>query len=450
MGVVTSQGATFVNDGEGHLNSEVVMSHIIDRRLNGKNKSAVNRERFLRRFKAQIKEAVSKAIKGRSITDLESGEKVSIPVKDISEPVFHHGKGGMVEGVHPGNEEFIKGDRIPRPQGGGGGGGGGKASQDGEGEDDFMFELSREEFMNVFFDDLALPNLIKTQLMSIEEMKSVRAGYTNDGTPANISIVRSLRGALARRVAMAAPTLAKLNDAEEELDTLIESDEEGGLEVREKRRSIHSLKEKLASIPFIDPFDLRYNNRVKLPKPTSQAVMFCIMDVSGSMDEQKKDMAKRFFILLYLFLQKNYEKIEVVFVRHHTSAVEVDEHDFFHSRESGGTVVSSALNLMSEIVQKRYASSEWNIYAAQASDGDNWDSDSANCGKILEDNLLPFCQYYAYIEITEGEPQNLWYEYLKVKERHAHFAMQKIRSASDIYPVFRELFKRQPNARSSV
>ncbi|MDF0605346.1 YeaH/YhbH family protein [Neisseriaceae bacterium TC5R-5] len=419
------------------------MSHIIDRRLNGKNKSAVNRERFLRRFKAQIKEAVSKAVKGRSITDIESGEKVSIPVKDISEPIFHHGKGGVLENIHPGNEEFIRGDRIARPQGGAGGGGGGKASQDGEGEDDFAFELSREEFMNVFFDDLALPNLIKTQLVGLEEMKTVRAGYTNDGTPANINIVRSLRGALARRVAMAAPTMAMLNDAEEELDTLIELDDDNARDIREKRQYLHLLRERLACIPFIDPFDLRYNNRVKQPKPTSQAVMFCIMDVSGSMDEQKKDMAKRFFILLYLFLQRNYEKIELVFIRHHTSAVEVSEQDFFHSRESGGTVVSSALNLMSEIIKKRYGSSEWNIYAAQASDGDNWDSDSANCGRIMEEELLPYCQYFAYIEITEGEPQNLWYEYLKVHERQRHFAMQKIRSASDIYPVFRELFKRQ-------
>jgi uncharacterized sporulation protein YeaH/YhbH (DUF444 family) len=424
--------------------TEANMANIIDRRLNGKNKSAVNRERFLRRFKGQIKDAVAKAIKGRSITDIESGETVSIPVKDISEPSFHHGKGGVWEHIHPGNQEFVKGDRLPRPQGGGGGGhGSGKASQDGEGEDAFAFELSREEFMNVFFDDLALPNLVKTQLTGITEMKTVRAGFTNDGTPANINIVRSLRGALSRRIAMAAPTLASLGESEEELDELMESGMEADLAVREHRRRIHMLREKLAAIPFIDPFDLRYNNRVKQPKPSSQAVMFCLMDVSGSMDEQKKDMAKRFFILLYLFLQRTYDKIELVFIRHHTSAVEVNEHDFFHSRESGGTVVSSALNLMKEVVNKRYAGSEWNIYAAQASDGDNWDSDSANCARILETALIPVCQYYAYIEITEGEPQNLWYEYLKVKDANKHFAMQKIRSAADIYPVFRELFKKQ-------
>ena len=421
------------------------MSHLIDRRLNGKNKSAVNRERFLRRFKSQIKESVSRAIKGRSITDIENGEQVSIPVKDISEPSFRHGSGGVREVVHPGNEEFVRGDHIPRPPGGGGaGGGGGKASNDGGGEDDFVFQLSREEFLNVFFDDLALPNLVKTQLLGTEEMKSVRAGFTNDGTPANINIVRSLRGALSRRIAMGAPTLARLADAEERLDQAIEDDDEDVILVKSLRDEVHSLRQRFHRIPFLDPFDLRYNNRIKRPQPTSQAVMFCIMDVSGSMDEQKKDVAKRFFILLYLFLQRQYEKIELVFIRHHTSAVEVDEHEFFHSRESGGTVVSSALNLMRNIIVQRFPTQDWNIYCAQASDGDNWDSDSSTCGRLLDEAILPLVQYFAYIEITEGEPQNLWYEYLRVTEHHKHFAMQKIRTAGDIYPVFRELFKKQP------
>lgn len=419
------------------------MAHLIDRRLNGKNKSAVNRERFLRRFRAQIKGAVTKAVKGRSITDIENGEQVSIPVKDTSEPTFHHGHGGVWDYVHPGNEEFVKGDQIDRPNGGEGGGRGSKASNEGEGEDDFVFQLSREEFMNVFFEDLALPNLIKNQLMGIDELKNVRAGFTNDGTPANINIVRSLRGALARRVATSAPMLLNIEQAEDDLETLQESDDDHEMEIREKRRNLHLLRERLAHIPFIDPFDLRYNNRVKQRRPTSQAVMFCIMDVSGSMDEYKKDMAKRFFILLYLFLQRNYDKIELVFIRHHTSAVEVNEHDFFHSRESGGTVVSSALELMNDILSKRYPRTEWNVYAAQASDGDNWDSDSVNCGKLLEDALLPQCRYYAYVEITEDEPQNLWYEYEKVQAHARNFAMQRIRDAGDIYPVFRELFKRQ-------
>ncbi len=158
----------------------------------------------------------------------------------------------------------------------------------------------------------------------------------------------------------------------------------------------------------------------------------------------KKDIAKRFFILLYLFLTRVYEKIEVVFIRHHTQAFEVDEEEFFHARDTGGTVVSSALKLTRQIIDARYPSADWNIYVAQASDGDNWDSDSPQCREIISNQLLPKLQYYAYVEITEGEPQNLWYEYEMIAQAHAQFAMRRIKDPSEIWPVFRDLFSKHP------
>lgn len=167
------------------------MTYLIDRRLQGKNKSAVNRERFLRRYKGQIKDAVGRAIKGRSITDIENGEKVSIPVKDVNEPSFGHAHGGVWEVVNPGNEEYQKGDQINRPKGGGGSGRGRAGNSDQTSEDDFIFELSREEFMNYFFEDLELPHMIKTQLTATTEFKPQRAGYTVSGTPSNIHVLRS-------------------------------------------------------------------------------------------------------------------------------------------------------------------------------------------------------------------------------------------------------------------
>ncbi|HOY00653.1 YeaH/YhbH family protein [Zoogloea sp.] len=420
------------------------MVRIIDRRFDSKNKSAVNRQRFMRRFKGQIREAVADAIAGRSIKDLDNGESVSIPSKDLSEPQFHHGKGGIWETVFTGNDQFSSGDQINRPQGGGGGGSGkGKASKDGEGEDDFVFNLSREEFLDVFFDDLALPNLVKTQLARIQEYKNQRAGFTNDGTPANINVVRSLRGALGRRLALASPYQGRLRELQKQIAELLETRPEDDPEIIRLKDEIGILRAKIEAIPFIDSFDLRYNNRIKIPKPTTQAVMFCIMDVSGSMDEGKKATAKRFFMLLYLFLTRTYEHIEVVFIRHHTVAKEVNEEDFFHSRESGGTVVSSAIELMKEILHQRYLNGAWNVYGAQASDGDNWENDSPHCRELLSTAILPFLQYFAYIEITPGEPQNLWREYEKLVGAHANFAMQHIEGLPDIYPVFRELFKKK-------
>lgn len=420
------------------------MVRIIDRRFDSKNKSAVNRQRFMRRFKNQIREAVADAISGRSIKDLDNGESVTIPSKDLSEPQFHHGRGGIWENIFTGNDQFSSGDQINRPQGGGGGGTGkGKASKDGEGEDDFVFNLSREEFLDVFFDDLALPNLVKTQLARIHEYKSQRAGFTNDGTPANINVVRSLRGALGRRLALSSPYRGQLRDLQKQLDDLLQTRSEDDPDVLQLKDEIGILRAKIEAIPFIDTFDLRYNNRIKVPKPTTQAVMFCIMDVSGSMDEDKKATAKRFFMLLYLFLTRTYEHIEVVFIRHHTIAKEVNEEDFFHSRESGGTVVSSALEMMKDILHARYLNGAWNVYGAQASDGDNWENDSPHCRELLADTILPFVQYFAYIEITPGEPQNLWREYEKLVGTHANFAMQHIEGLPDIYPVFRELFKKK-------
>ncbi|CAN5131536.1 YeaH/YhbH family protein [soil metagenome] len=420
------------------------MAYLIDRRQQSKNKSAINRERFLRRYKSQIKDAVARAVKGRSITDIESGEKVSIPVKDVNEPTFGHAHGGVWETISPGNKEYLKGDRVARPKQGGGAGGGQASNSDETGEDDFMFELTREEFMNYFFEDLELPNMVKTQLTSTTEFKNQRAGYRVYGTPTNIHVLRSLRGALGRRIALGGKPHTRLKEAEQELIEMLLDMREDDPRVVELRKEIHHLRARILAIPFIDPFDLRYSNRVRVPKPASQAVMFCLLDVSGSMDEQKKDTAKRFFILLYLFLTRAYEKIEVVFIRHHTQAAEVDEHEFFTSRESGGTVVSSALNLLTKIMHERFSSSDWNIYVAQASDGDNWDNDSVTCRQLLINTVMPAVQYYAYVEITDGEPQNLWQEYSQVPDHHTHFAMQKIASPSDIYPVFRELFKKQP------
>ncbi|WP_374600913.1 YeaH/YhbH family protein [Niveibacterium sp.] len=418
------------------------MVRIIDRRFDSKNKSAVNRQRFFRRFKQQIRKAVADAIDGRSIRDLDNGESVSIPTKDISEPQFGLGRGGEWETVFSGNDQFAAGDEVDRPIGGAGGSGKGKASNEGEGEDDFVFQLSREEFLDVFFDDLALPNLVKTQLAAIPEYKLQRAGFTSSGTPANINIVRSLRGALGRRLALGSPYSTQLREALDKLDTLRKTRPDTDPEVEALLEEIATLRAKIEGIPFIDKVDLRYNNRIRVPKPSTRAVMFCVMDVSGSMDEEKKATAKRFFMLLYLFLTRNYEKIEVVFIRHHTVAKEVDEEDFFHSRESGGTVVSSALELMKDIIQERYATNLWNIYGAQASDGDNWENDSPRCRELLADNILPFVQHFAYIEITPGEPQNLWREYEKLQGSHSNFAMQRIEALANIYPVFRELFKK--------
>ena len=418
---------------------------IVDRRHDSKNKSSVNRSRFMRRFKGQIRKAVAEAIGRRGITDIDDGEKISIPARDISEPQFRYRRGGVWRDVMPGNDRYHAGDEADRPMGGGGTGGAGKkGSPEGEGSDDFSFTLTREEFLDFFFDDLELPNLVKTQLARINEFKLIRAGYTSTGVPTNINIVRSLRGATGRRIAMGASVQRNLCELRKQLEALEEAGEGNTPEAEELRRRIESLLRQLDRLPFIDDFDLRYNNRIRLPLPSTQAVMFCLMDVSASMDERKKQVAKRFFMLLYLFLTRTYEHLEVVFIRHHTVAEEVDEDRFFKAQDTGGTVVSSALRLMAEIIDARYATSAWNIYGAQASDGENTDGDSHLCRDLLDQSIVPRSQYFAYIEVSNQPGQNLWEEYERVRAKHPrHFAMQRIGDLPDIYPVFRELFQKK-------
>ncbi|WP_341304465.1 YeaH/YhbH family protein [Pseudomonas sp. TMP25] len=419
------------------------MSHVIDRRLNGKNKSTVNRQRFLRRHRDHIKKAVEEAVSRRSITDMEHGEQISIPGRDIDEPVLHHGRGGRQTTVHPGNREFTSGEKIARPQGGSGQGAG-KASNAGEGMDEFVFQITQEEFLDFLFEDLELPNLVKRHLTGSDTFKSVRAGISNEGNPSRINIVRTLRSAHARRIALSGSSRNTLKAAQAELERLRLEQPDNLGDIQTLEEHVSTLRARIKRVPFLDTFDLKYNLLVKQPNPSSKAVMFCLMDVSGSMTQSTKDIAKRFFILLYLFLKRNYDKIDVVFIRHHTSAKEVDEEEFFYSRETGGTIVSSALKLMHEVMTERYPINEWNIYAAQASDGDNWNDDSPLCRDLLIKQIMPFVQYFTYVEITPREHQALWFEYEHVSAAFADtFAQQQLVSAGDIYPVFRDLFQRR-------
>lgn len=432
------------------------MPHFIDRRPNPKDKNLGNRQRFMRRARGQIKEVVNRSVRDRSITDSANGETVTIPTKGIGEPQFRHASsGGYRERVFPGNKEFVSGDRVKKPPQGGGGGGR-KASDRGDGEDEFQFALTGEEFLDIFFEDLELPDLVKTNLKEITAVTWRRAGYTSSGIPANLDVLRTMRNSYARRISLKRPKTEELRELEEEIGALearYGPEDEPPPRLVQLRRRLEGLERRRRAVPYIDPFDIRYRDFQPKPEPNTKAVMFCLMDVSGSMGEREKDLAKRFFILLHLFLKRRYEQIDVVFIRHTHEAQEVDEQTFFYSRETGGTVVSTALTEMQRIVKDRYSPDQWNIYAAQASDGDNYPGDGAACVALLQQELMPVCQYYAYVEILDEREIDvfrnathgaaLWNAYSTVRESWPNFAMKRIAQPGDIYPVFRELFAKQ-------
>ena len=415
--------------------------NIVDRRSSTKGKSSENRQRLLKRVEGQIKKALPDIVKNTNVKDLTSSkEKVNIPIKGINEPQFTYDKDtGDKKHVHPGNKEYTEGDLIKKPKGGGQGSGQGKGSNDpSTSEDEFTISISREEFLDYFFSDLELPDLVKKHLNSLVDFKQKRAGYSNYGNPSRLNITKSYKNSMARRMALGMYFDKKIKDIEDKLKGNLTDDERIILEAE-----LDKLKKMKIGVSFMEEVDLQYNNFEQIAIPVTSAVMFCVMDVSGSMGEKEKDISKRFFMLLYMFLTKQYEKIELVFIRHHTSAKEVTEEEFFNSRESGGTVVISALELMAKIIKERY-SENWNIYAAQASDGDVWDkSDAEDCAKILDLDILNKVQYMIYIEICRNIEGDLWNNYKVLSNKRKNFEIGKINEVSEIWKVFQDFFKKK-------
>jgi uncharacterized sporulation protein YeaH/YhbH (DUF444 family) len=418
---------------------------IVDRRLNPKAKSLGNRQRFLRRAKAEIREAIRDSLKSRKVAEAEGSERVTIRSKSLREPTFSLGRNtGRRYYILPGNEEYQVGDEIPKPPSGGGRGN--QGSPDGEGHDEFTFTLTKEEFLDLFFDDLKLPNLVKVKLKDLKTPRTMRAGFTTDGPPARLNHTRTMRKSLGRRMALRRPSEAEIKRLEEELAVAEAEDPRNEAKVAELRSKLEHKVRLRKTIAYIDPIDLQYNRFERVPKPTTQAVMFCLMDASASMTEPLKELAKRFFMLLHVFLTRYYREVHLVFIRHTSTAMEVDEETFFRGTETGGTVISTALEEMLKVVKDRYSPADWNIYAAQASDGDNFHDDMPRCLRLLDKDVLPICQYFAYVETTHGERFSdshetpVWYGYSQVARRHKNFATRRVASPEDIYPVFHELF----------
>lgn len=374
---------------------------MIDRRSN-KKKSVGNRQRFIKRYKKHIKRNIQDNVSDKSITDAMDDRKVTIPDDDVSEPSFQHdGSRGRGKHVMTGNKTMKKGDRVDQPPEDDGTGP--QGADNGDGFDEFSFTLTKEEFMEIYFSDMHLPDFIKEKLKGSTKEKWKRHGYSKDGVPARLDLPKTLKQALARRIAT-------------------------------------------KSDRYLDNVDMRYKYFVKQPFPVKHAVMFCLMDVSYSMGDIEKDLAKRFFILLYLFLEKNYDNIDVRFVRHTQDAKEVDEHNFFYGTETGGTVVSSGLKLINDVIDDEYDLSATNIYLSQVSDGDNFGYDTEPCLAEVE-KLLTKVQYFTYIQVdphgryVHWPEDSLHFLYKELVEANSNFNSGLVNAPEDIYPALRKLFE---------
>jgi len=378
---------------------------IIDRRKSGKNKSVGNRQKFIKRYKNRIKHSVDNIASEKGITDVLKDRKIVIGQDEIDEPNFNFDMAtGERDVIFTGNKTLQKGDKIFRPPSSSEEGTAG--SDSGEGLDEFSFTLTKEEFLDLYFSDMALPAFIKESMKGTHKWKMKRSGYSKEGIPPRLDLVKTLKQAMARRIA-----------------------------TKSKR--------------YLDDIDLRYKHFTRHPFPVKQATMILLMDVSGSMGEFEKMLAKKFFLLLYLFLNKVYKNVELIFISHTQEASEVTEHEFFYGQETGGTIVSSGLQMAKDIIDSRIDLSTTNVYISQASDGDNWGNDDELTASLVED-LLERVQYFAYIQTEEASRkavkekhgvQDIMTLYSELEVKHRNLKARHVCDENEVYPVLRSLFE---------
>lgn len=440
----------------------------IDRRKAGKGKSAANRSKLLRRIKSHIRTANPQNIGAGGVSGATA--KTSSPVKvtgtALEEPFFAYGRDGDHTAIVIGNSEFDRGDEIDIPdseeqQGGG--------SQGENGEDDFVVSIARDEFLNIFYEDCEFPNLINEKFTEKLDNKQQPAGFSTSGNPSQLSIVRSYKQMLGRRRALTTPIKNEIEQLEEELESiyaeLAASDPADMLilkwneRIGEIEQLLVGLRRKQGVLGGFDKVDLRYRKKEAKPLKTVDAVLFMLMDISGSMDETKKLIARRWFALLYGFIKRRYPNTELVFIAHTTEAFEMSESDFFSTRMNGGTLVSPAIKMVNQIIKSRYDAAQTNIYVSHASDGDNWDDDNAVVldEMVGDGQLMKKIQMFSYVEVgrkfagyhmygaaaASGE-SGLWENYYTARQRSAlnKVTLSIIEAADDCYDVFKRVFKK--------
>ncbi len=372
------------------------------------DRSSSDRRRHREKIERAIKDGIHNIVAEESIIGKDGKKKIRIPVRGIKEYKFVYGNnGGGKVGAAPG-KNIKRGDRFSNQKSQQPGGGEGKPGDE-AGEEFYEVEITLEELSEYLFNDLQLPDLIKKSIKKIQSQKIKRKGYRNQGIRPRLDKKETVKRMLRRKNSLK----RNGNDIENE------------------------------DFPFNDN-DLRYRHFKDSNSNSSNAVIFFIMDISGSMTKNKKYLARSFFFLLYHFIRSRYENTEIVFIAHDSDAYEVNEEQFFGRGSSGGTIVSSALNMCHDIMMKRYHPDNWNVYVFQCSDGDNWPSDNEKSKNIIQE-LKQNCQLFGYCEITPNsglhftpDISSLWDCFNKVKGQNLKLA--KVVDKSDIWEAFSHFF----------
>ena len=379
------------------------------------DRAAGDRRRHRAKIEDAIKRGVTDVVAEESIIGQDGKKKIRVPVRGIKEYRFVYGENQKNDRVGSApNKDIRRGQKVgedPSQKQGKNP----SASGDKPGEEYYEVEITLEELTDYLFSDLELPDLEKKKMMRVSGEKFKRHGYRSQGIRPRLDKKKSFKQLIKRRKASKFAKQDESHDQEE--------------------------------IGFHDN-DLRYKHIKVKEREASNAVIFFLMDISGSMTKLKKYLARSFYFLLYHFLRSKYEHVEIVFVAHDTSAYEVSEEQFFKRGNAGGTLVSTGLEKVQELIAGRYHPTNWNVYCFQCSDGDNWPQDMQKT-KILIEQLKTQCQLFGYCEIRpasdipnwdRGDDRQtiLWEAYDMMADRM--FKLVNIHSKSDIWPSFKRLF----------
>lgn len=389
---------------------------------NGKDRSAEDRRRHKELVEESIKKNIGNIIAEESIIGQSKDKKIKIPIKGIKEYQFVYGNNGASAGSGDGSEK--RGDRIGQDKAGKKGDGDGQAGNQ-EGEDIYETEVTIEELINYLFEDLNLPDIDRKKMAEIESIRSFKnLGYQRKGIPPRLAKRRSVIEKIKRKQSFMR-THEETDDNDLPAEEIVKDEQE-------KKR-----------FPFMED-DLRYRRVREDHKKDFNAVVICIMDVSGSMDQTKKYMARSFYFLLYQFVRLKYSNVEVAFIAHTTAAKEVNEDEFFHKGESGGTYISSGYEKALEIIEQRYNPASWNIYAFHCSDGDNWSEDNKRAVEYAQ-KLCDVCNLFGYGEIVPGyysSASTIKSEFQK-SINNKNFAIITMTKKDDILPGLKKLLDKE-------
>lgn len=333
------------------------------------DRAASDRIRHKKKIEKAIKESIKDVIAEESIIGQNGKKKIKIPVRGLKEYRFIFGNNEKNKSVGSGGEHNLKrGQKIGKKRGTKGSAQGGREGGNERGEEYYDVELTLEELAEYLFNDLRLPDLEKKQFRFVSQETIKRKGYRFKGIRPRLSKKETVKRKIRRR------------KMAEKVGTYDPNSDE--------------------RFPFHND-DLKYHHIKPKIKENSSAVIFFLMDVSGSMSQERKYLARSFFFLLYQFLNHKYEKVEVVFISHSTHAERVSEDDFFRIASTGGTLISSALDKELEIIDKEYHPSTWNIYTFYCGDGENWPSDNE---RVVDEfkKIKDVNQLVGYCEINEN------------------------------------------------